>query len=202
MVVETFELQQRTAQELGGLRHLGLAGVLHGQAVGEPVPDGGVPGDPLGDLEAGGDVFSLAQPFDPLVDEPQPGLHAEDGLPHHPEPEVPGLDEPGVHRSDRDLVDAGALDRHERERSGIDDHRRDVARSVAHGMPALRPVLMEHQAPGLGVAERLDPEQVGQLALEPAGRKRQSGQGGTWGRDRSMGTWSSTRLSGGPPVKR
>ena len=115
---------------------------------------------------------------------------------------MPGLDEPGVHRSNRDLVDAGAFDRYERERSGVDDHRGNVARSAAHRMPALRPVLMEHQAPGLGMVERLDAEQVGQLALEPGGGKRKPARHGTSGRERSMGTWISTRLSGGPPVKR
>ncbi len=178
MVVETFEFQQRTPQELARPPAPGSAGRPPRPGSRPARARRRCPRDPLSDLEAGGDVFSLAQPFDPLVDEPQPGLHPQDGLPHHPEAEMPGLDEPGVHRSDRDLVHTGAFDRDERERSGVGDHRGDVARSVAHRMPALRPVLMEHQAPGLGVVDGLDPEEVGKLALEPGGGKREPGQGG------------------------
>jgi hypothetical protein len=37
-------------------------------------------------------------------------------------------------------------------------------------------VLVEYQAPGLRVTHRFDPEEIGQLALEPARRERGPGQ--------------------------
>ena len=120
-----------------------------------------------------GRVLSLEESLDALVDEPQAGLHPQDGLPHHPEAEVPRLDEAGVHRADGDLVDAGALDRDEGERARVVDHRWRGAGVVAHRVPALRPVLVQDQAPRLGVAHGHDAEEVGELALEAAGRKRQ-----------------------------
>ena len=49
---------------------------------------------------------------------------------------------------------------------------------VAHGMPAVGPVLVQDEAGGLGVADGFDAEQVVHLAFEAAGRERQVGQAG------------------------
>jgi hypothetical protein len=56
------------------------------------------------------------------VDEPEPRLHPQDCLADHPEAEVPGLNQPGMHWTDGHLVDTGSLNRHERELAGIADH--------------------------------------------------------------------------------
>ena len=48
-------------------------------------------------------------------------------------------------------------------------------------MPALRPVLVEDEAPRLGVTNRDDTEEVGELSLETAGGKGHAGQRGQFG---------------------
>ena len=72
--------------------------------------DGGVPRDALGQGQGLVRVLSFEVSFDTFVDEPEAGLHAQDGLPHHPEAEVARFDETGVDGADGDLVDAGTLD--------------------------------------------------------------------------------------------
>jgi hypothetical protein len=94
-----------------------LAGVLDSQAVGEGGRDGAVAGDAFGQRDGGG-VLPLEEAFEAAGQEPQPGLHLQDGLAGHPEPEVAGFDETGVDRADRDLVHAGTVDGDEPERTG------------------------------------------------------------------------------------
>jgi hypothetical protein len=186
---------------VGYLAH--MVCILDGLAVGESVADGGVPGDPLGDLEAGDDVFTLEEFFDPFVDEPEPGLHAQDGLAHDPEAEVAGLDEPGVHRTDRDLVDAGALDRDERERPGVGDHLGRV-RSIRGASDASSPA-SAGGGPGGGAggdpSGTMPKRSASSRSKRLAGNDREASVGSS-GCARSSGTWSSTRVSGGPAVKR
>ena len=122
----------------------------------------------------------------------------QDRLPHHGEAEVAGLDESGVDGADRDLVHAGPLDRHERERPGVGPHRRRRPGVAAHRVPALGPVLVQDEAPQEGVPDGDDAEQIVDLALEPAGRKGQAGQGGHVGAGGVEPTPSSARRSGGP----
>ena len=87
--------------------------------VGEGVADGGVPADALGELDAVGGAAAFEELLDSSVDEPEPGLHPQDGLADDREPEVPGLDDSGVDGPDRDLVDALPLDLEERERPDV-----------------------------------------------------------------------------------
>ena len=56
------------------------------------------------------------QPLDALVDVAEPLLEPHDGLAVGGEAEMPGLDDAGMHRADRDLVQALALGRQERDR--------------------------------------------------------------------------------------
>ncbi len=93
---------------LGG--HVDAEGVFDGEAVGEGVADGGVAADPFGQFDAVGGVAAFEELLDAFVDEPEAGLHLQDGFADDGEPEVAGFDEPGVDRADGDLVDAGAFD--------------------------------------------------------------------------------------------
>ncbi len=182
VVVEALQFEQRGAQDAGVLCDSELPGVLEGQAVSQGMADGGVPRDALGQGQSLVGVLSLEVSFDAFVDEPQARLHAQDGLPRHPEAEVPRFDEAGVDRADRDLVDAGPLDGDEGERPPIGGERRHRPGVVAHRMPALGPVLVQDQAARLGVSHGDDAEEVGELALEAARRKRERRQGRHSGR--------------------
>ena len=140
--------------------------------------DGGVAGDPLGEFDAGGDGAALEQSLDPLVHEPQPGLHVEDRLSDDGEAEVTRLDDAGVNRTDRDLVDAGPLDGEEGVGLGLLVEWRRGSAVVTHRIPAPRPVLMQHQAGGLMMPGELDAEEVLHLAFETPRRERHVGQAG------------------------
>ena len=146
VVVEALEFEQHCPEpgRLGG--HRDLAGVLDREAVGEVVRYRAVAGDAFRERDRGAGVLALEEALDAAVQEPQPGLHLQDRLPDDGEPEVAGLDEPGVHGADRDLVHAGPVDLHERERLGAGLHRRRRPGVVAHGVPALRPVLVQDEA--------------------------------------------------------
>src|SRR5215510_10345249 len=127
------------------------------ERVGDRAVSRGAAGQPRGLVEG----CARHQPFDALV-------HVAEALfqPHHRlaaggEAEVPGLDDAGVHRTDRDLVQALALDRQE-----------DVGRWWRR-LTAL-PERMLHvpeaeiePGPGIGQAYRLDAVEVAQRALQP-----------------------------------
>ena len=81
---------------------------------------------------------------------------------------MPRLDEPGVHRADRNFVHAGALDLNERIGSAVVAHRRHGTGVAAKGIPALGPVLVAHERAHERVAGRDDAEGVVELSLEPA----------------------------------
>jgi hypothetical protein len=150
--------------------------LLDGQAVGEGVPDGGVAGDPLGQLDASREISALEEPFDSFMDEPQTRFYVENGLAHHRESEVAGLDEAGMDRTDGDFIDAGSFDSEERIRLIFVGEWRRVAGVVAHGMPAGGPVLVEDEAGGPWMTDGFDAEEVAHFALETAGREGEVGQ--------------------------
>ncbi len=126
-------------------------------------------------------VLSFEVSFDAFVHEPEAGLHAKDGFPHYPEAEVAWFDEAGVDGADRDLINAGPLDGDKGIRPPVGGERRRGPGVVAHRMPALGPVLVQDEAPRLGVTDGHDAEEVGELTLETAGWKGQRGQGGHLG---------------------
>ena len=119
VVVQPLGLEQERADRPGSGIDLDAEGVLDGKDVGQGVAHGGVAADPLRQFDALRGRAPLEQLLDPAVQEPQPGLHLQDGLADHREPEVAGLDEARVDGSDRDLVDAVTLDRDERVGVGI-----------------------------------------------------------------------------------
>src|ERR1019366_3621790 len=110
---------------------------------------------------------------------------------------MPGLDEPGVHGADRDLIHAGSFDLDEREWLSVGLHRWRRPGLAAHRVPSFRPVLVQDEAAPEGVPGGDDAEQVAELALEPAGREREMGEGGHC---RARGIKPDLEL--GPPVRR
>src|SRR5437667_3689440 len=72
--------------------------------------DARVARDPFCQLHASGRIASFEELLGALVREIQTCLHVDDGLAHHVEAEVPGLDDARVHGADRNLVDAFAAD--------------------------------------------------------------------------------------------
>ena len=89
-----------------------------------------------------------------------------------------GFDDAGVHRADRDLVDAGTLDGEERVGLGLVVERRRRAGVVSHRVPAVGPVLVEHEPCGLVMADEPDAEEVLHLAFEASGGERHVGEAG------------------------
>ena len=154
MVVEPFEFDEHGAQRRGRCRAAADAeGVLDGEAVGEAVAGGGVAADAFGERRRLGGRASFEEFLDSAVDEPQPGLELEDGLADDGEPEMAGFDQPGVDRPDGDLVDAGALDRQERE-GVVGGERRRRTGVVAHRIPALGPVRVADEPAGQRMVRR------------------------------------------------
>jgi hypothetical protein len=174
-----FEQDRALAGGLGGYRPPG--GVLDGEAVGEGVPDGGVAADALGQWQAGGGGTAFEEFLNAFVDEPQAGLEFEDGLADDGEAEVAGFDKAGVHRADRDLVDAGSFHGQEREGALGVAEARWWAGVGAHRVPAAGPVVVADQPARLRVADGDDAVQVVHLPFEPAGGEGQPGQAGELG---------------------
>ena len=72
-----------------------------------------------------GEVGAGHQPVDPLVDIAEALLQPDDGLARRGEAEMARLDDAGMHRADRDLMEALAFGRQER----IRRRRRHAARA-------------------------------------------------------------------------
>ena len=127
-------------------------------AVGRRVRRRRVAGHRLGEMQAA-PVGPAAQcPLDPAMLVAQRNLQMEHPLAVTVEPEMPGLDDPGMYRTDRDLVNFGAGDREERR---VAD--RGAARREAH---RLEP----------GMPFRFDAELLKDFALEVVGGRTIRGQ--------------------------
>ncbi len=175
VVVHPLQLDQHAAQPLHLGGHPDAERGLDGEAVGERVGRRRVAADPFGETGGAERGPALEQLLDPPVHVPQPGLQPDDGLADHGEPEMPRLDQPGVHRPDRDLVHAVPGHREESEVTGRAELR-DVAGVRPHRVPVVRPVRVPDQPARPWMAGEPDPVQVHRLPLEPPGRKGQVGQ--------------------------
>ena len=102
----------------------------------------------LHDRQRRGERAALDQLLEPAMHEEEPGVEVEDALADRREAEVAGLDDAGVDRADRELVDALAVDLERDEVAlgvGWPDARRDVlaervvaAAASARGGPSRR----------------------------------------------------------------
>src|SRR5690606_22587528 len=112
--VKTLELQERRPGRAGPSRDRPVQRLFHREAERQGVTDGGVTRDALDQRYHGGQQTPLGMLLDAPMDEPQPRLELEDRLADHGQAEVAGLDQARVDGSDRDLVDARAIDRDKR----------------------------------------------------------------------------------------
>ena len=115
VVVEPFEFDEQGPQPVRFVGQFDAERVLDRQAVGERMRGGGVAADPFGEVDRAGGGPALEEFLEAAVHEPQPRLQAQHRLADDGEPEVAGLDQPGVHGADRDLVHPGSFDGEERE---------------------------------------------------------------------------------------
>ncbi len=104
VVGDPLELGQERTQPVRPWRRLGAGGSLGGTGEGQGVGHGAVARDAAGEPSALGEIGTLEQPLDALVDVAQPLLEAGDGLAIGGEAEMAGLDDAGMDRADRDLV--------------------------------------------------------------------------------------------------
>ena len=175
VVVQALQLEQHGAQHRGGLGNLHACERLDRLAERNRMADGRVARDPFGKRQRLVRQPPVEETLRALVREVQPGAHLEDGLAHHVESEVTGLDHPRMHRPDRDFVDALSLDGREGKRPAVVlEHGRD--RVGTKRVKRLGPEPMPHERARVGMAGRLDPEQVAHLALESGRRKRDACQ--------------------------
>ena len=113
---------------------------------------------------------ALDQLLETAMDEAQPSVEVEDALADRREAEVAGLDDAGMDRADRELVDAFAVDL-KRDEMAIGLGRPDIAWDVlAEWVVAARPALVEDKPAWIWMTDRHDPEQVLRLTLVPVGR--------------------------------
>ena len=187
VVVEPLHLEEHHARPGGARRGLGPRQRLDRLAVGQGMPHGRVARDPFRQLQALVRPAPLEQLLRPLVGEVETRLHVQDGLAVDAEAEVSRLDDPRVHRADRDFVDSLPFDADEGEGAPVV---REIARRrrvLAERMVVLRPEAVADQGPQVGVPLGQQAEQVADLALVARGRvtdRRDRGKGGFLRRDR------------------
>ena len=174
MVGEALELGHQRAQPDGARRRLDAERGLDGAREGQRVGDRAVARDAAGELRRRARAARRHQRLDALVDVAQPLLEAHHGLAVGGEAEMAGLDDAGMHRADRDLVQALAFGRQERRRRG---RTAPASRCGPSGWRTpQRP--WSSQGRGSGSAVRLEPEQVADGALEAdRGRMRPADRG-------------------------
>ncbi len=110
MVGQPLQLEGDAAQRLGAERDLAAGERLDRLAVGRRVADRRVAGDRLHRVERALGRPADERPLDAAVLVAERDLQVEDLLAVALEAEVPRLDDAGVDRADRDLVDLLALD--------------------------------------------------------------------------------------------
>jgi hypothetical protein len=168
VVVEPLQLQQDDAERTRPRGHGDLRQALDRVRVRQCVADRGVAGDRLGQEQA----VTPRQPFesllDPLVHVEQPELKVQHRLAGDAESEVPRLDDSRVHRAHRNLEHAFTGDGSERMRSTRRTRHHAVVREILAQRPgAVRPVVVERDPHGIGMALRNEAEEIHHFAFEP-----------------------------------
>ena len=194
MVVEPLHLQEQGAQRGGPGGDLRAGQRLDGLAVGHGVGEGAGPADPLGDLEHLVEPLPFGQLLQPAVAVEEARLQVEDHLANRGKAEVPRLDDPGVDRPDRNLHDPLAVQVVEAvRRAGHAGHGHGGIEVLAQGVYALRPVVVQHQPAGVGMALGHQPQQVLGPPARTSGRR--AGKGVTEGNCGRAGSTSASTLT-------
>ena len=112
MVGEPLEFGHQRAQPDGARRHVDVRAPLRRRArKRESIGDGAVARGAAGECAPRVEVGAGHQPLDALVHVAEPLFEPDHGLAVGGEAEMPGLDDAGMHRADRDLVQAFAFGR-------------------------------------------------------------------------------------------
>ncbi len=114
VVGDPLELGQQRPEPMGAGRGFGAGRGLDRAGEGQREGHRAVARHAAGEARGPGEVGTLEQALDPLVDVAQPLLETGDRLAVGGEAEMAGLDDAGMDRAHRDLVQAVALDRQER----------------------------------------------------------------------------------------
>ena len=110
VVGDALELGHQGAEPDRAGRRLGAGRRLDRAGKGERIGHGRIARGAAGELRRGGDVGAGQQAVDALVDVAEPLLEPHHRLAARGEAEMAGLDDAGMDRADRDLVQALALD--------------------------------------------------------------------------------------------
>ncbi len=173
MIGEPLELGHHAAQGVRPRRRLGAERGLDGAGEGDGVGDGGVAADPSRELGGALEARAAHQRVDALVGVAEPLLEPHDRLAAGVEAEMARLDDPGVDRADRNLMQARSLGFEE----GVGVGRAVVGCAVPERM-AQRPAAVIEPAAAVRRAEREEAVEVAGRPLEPAGRRMQRREGG------------------------
>ena len=177
MIGDALDLGHDATQDPGARRRLDLQGLLDGAREGEAVGHGGIAGDAGNDAGGALDVSVGQQAVDALVHVAQPLLQPRHGLAVDGEAEMAGLDDAGMHRPDRNLVQALALNRQEIVGGRIAPRRRrSGAERRAHA-----PGAVIEPGPTVGRAERRKAIEIAHRTLEPDRRRVEPSDGGEVG---------------------
>ena len=151
-------------------RHRHLQRCLDGASEGKGIGDGRITGRAAGKLCAARDVGTGHQPVDPLVDVTQPLFQPHDGLARGSKAEMSRLDDAGMDRTNRDLVEALTFDGQEpigRRRNRLLRGRIGLCRQGAADIPA---AVVEPRA-RVGQPLRCQSIEVSHRAFETDGRR-------------------------------
>ena len=166
MVGEPLEFRQQRAQPDCAVRHDKLQRRLGGLRKRIGIGDGAVARYASGELDGALETGAGHQPFDTLVGISQPLFQPDHGFPAGGKPEMSGLDDARMHRTDRNLMQAVAFDRQEaigrRRRQRVDA----ISQREAHA-----PTIVIEPGAGVGQAFRRQSEQVVDGALQPKRRR-------------------------------
>ena len=113
MIGDAFELRHDAAQHGGARRDVDAERRLDGAREREAERDGRIPRHPRHDARRPGEVDAGQEAVDALVHVAEPLLEPRHRLAIGREAEMAGLDDPGMHRADRNLMQAVAVHRQE-----------------------------------------------------------------------------------------
>ena len=135
---------------------------------GDRIGDGGIAADPARESRRALEARPAHQRVDAFVGVAEPLFEPDDRLAACVEAEMAGLDDPGMDRTDRDLMQARPRGLEE----GVGVGRAVTGRAVAERM-AQRPAAVVEPAAAVRRAEREEAVEVASRPFEPAGRRMQ-----------------------------
>ena len=167
MIGHALELGHDAAQDLGARRRIDLERLLDRARIGKAVGHGGVAGDAGDDAAGRVDIGVGQKPVDAAVDIAEPLFQPRHGLAVDGETEMAGLDDAGMHRTDRNLVQSLARHGQEFVGAGIAPRR---GRPRAERRPHAPGAVIE-PGPAIRNAERGEVVKIAHRALQPDRRR-------------------------------